>query len=104
MNGDLKAMIDNNKLMRESNPTTDLLNTYAWPGAYPLYYITKDNGVLCPKCANENSALCLAAPDSMDYDPQWAIVDFDINYEDPDLYCDHCNKRIQSAYAEDDSD
>jgi hypothetical protein len=25
----------------------------------------------------------------------------DINWEDPDLICDHCRKRIESAYAED---
>ena len=27
---------------------------YAWPGGYPVYYVTADSGVLCPKCANED--------------------------------------------------
>jgi hypothetical protein len=104
MNSKLRSMIESNTATREWNPKVDLLDFYAWPGGYPMYYVTKDNGVLCPQCANDNSALCLAAPDSMDFDPQWALVDFDINYEDTDLYCDHCNNRIESAYAEDDNE
>ena len=28
------------------------LVSYAWPGGYPVIYITEDNGVLCPDCAN----------------------------------------------------
>lgn len=34
-------------------------------------------------------------------DAEWTIVASEINYEDPTLYCDHCNARIESAYAED---
>jgi len=66
-------------------------DSYAWPGGYPLYYITKDNGVLCPECANTNKFLTLST-----LDPQWFIVTGDINYEDPDLICDNCYKKIQS--------
>lgn len=67
---------------------------FAWPGGYPVAYYTQDNGCLCPKCATENLELTLGE------DPQWKIVAAEINYEDPDLFCDHCNKRIPSAYAE----
>ena len=69
--------------------------TYAWPGGYPLFYITKDGGVLCSKCVNEN--LELVEGD----DPQWRIVAYDINYEDRELYCDNCNEKIESAYGDD---
>ena len=31
----------------------------------------------------------------------WHIAGADINWEDPDLYCDHTGERIESAYAED---
>jgi hypothetical protein len=31
----------------------------------------------------------------------WCLVAVDVNYEDNALYCDHCNARIESAYAED---
>ena len=73
------------------------LDWYAWPGVYPLYYVTKDSSVLCPKCVNENIELL-----SDEHDSQWYIVAYDINYENNDLYCDHCNERIESAYGDDD--
>jgi hypothetical protein len=30
----------------------------------------------------------------------WRVDAFDINWESPDLYCDHCSKPIESAYGE----
>lgn len=71
---------------------------YAWPGGYPLFYITKDAGCLCPKCTNDNIEL-LSDKD----DPQWYIIGSEINWEDTSLYCDHCNKIIESAYSEDET-
>lgn len=69
---------------------------WAWPGGYPIYYVTRDGGVLCSTCANENIELTS--------DPQaeadWCIVASDINWEDPHLTCDHCNKFIGAAYAD----
>lgn len=78
------------------------LASYAWPGGYPIYYICKDSGVLCPKCANSKE--CKEALEDCPDDAQWLIVAAGINYEDPDLYCDHCSERIESAYAEDEID
>jgi hypothetical protein len=69
------------------------LPTYAWPGGYPVYYLAKDNGVLCPKCANEFT-------EGRDNDTQLEPVAFDVNWEDPQLFCEHCNTRIESAYTE----
>lgn len=66
--------------------------TFAWPGGYPLVYMTRDAGVLCPACANDNIKYTLGD------DPQWSIVGSAINYEDPDCTCDHCNKVIEPAY------
>jgi hypothetical protein len=54
-------------------------------------------GALCPTCANSQSEV--GTDDETPAD--WRIVASDINYEDPDLYCDHCHQRIESAYAED---
>jgi len=61
-------------------------------GCYPILYLTGRSDVLCPDCANEYEA-------GSD-DPEAPQV-FDINWEDPDLYCDECSQRIESAYAED---
>lgn len=60
---------------------------YAWPGGYPIYYLSKYT-VQCVDCANK---------DTDEDDP---IIEHDINWEDPSLYCDICGKRIESAYAD----
>lgn len=65
-------------------------------GGYPLYYITADCGVLCPKCANENFERTTDKDD-----PQWFIVDVAVNWEDEELICDNCNEHIESAYGDD---
>lgn len=62
-------------------------DSYAWPGGYPLYYLDSDSTVLCPDCANKED---YTAP----------VTFCDINWEDPDMYCEDCGKRIESAYAE----
>jgi hypothetical protein len=86
------------KPQRDENGT---LPAYAWPGGYPLYYLCGDNGILCPECANKESAVREGDehPDYPDYD-QWRIVAADVNWEDSSLTCDNCSKGIESAYAE----
>lgn len=75
------------------------LPAYAWPGGYPVYYLCADGGVLCPTCANTEPAAWEADKHCPDY-RQWRIVAGEVNWEDPCLTCDHCSKRIESAYAE----
>lgn len=70
--------------------------SYAWPGGYPLYYITADSGVLCPDCVNKNLKLCTEDAS----DKQWHVVACEVNWEDAQLNCDNCYERVQSAYAE----
>lgn len=88
-------------------PTLDLakyrdgdgnVHRYAWPGGYPLYYTTADCGVLCPLCVDAE-AEAIAEADATG-DDQWRLIAADVNWEDPHLYCDHCDERIESAYAE----
>jgi hypothetical protein len=70
---------------------------YAWPGGYPMFAITTDGGCLCHKCcASEHKSIGFTYGSD-----GWAIAALDVNYEDPSLYCDHCNNRIDSVYAED---
>ena len=74
------------------------LPAYAWPGGYPLYYVTADGGVLCPDDANMAEREGLANdPD----DPQWYIIAQEVNWEDTDLVCDHGGEHIPSAYGDD---
>jgi len=68
---------------------------YSSLGCYPIFYLTADNGCLCPQCVEDNIAeACNGGGD-------WRVVVHDVNYEDPYLYCDHCGERIESAYADD---
>lgn len=32
------------------------------------------------------------------------VVAYGVNWEDPDLYCDDCSERIESAYGDKESD
>lgn len=78
------------------------LDSYAWPGSYPLYYIFRDGGTCCPKCANRHI-------EDIDADMRggcrwnshggWALAAADVNY-DEELHCDHCGSQIESAYAD----
>lgn len=72
---------------------------YAWPGGYPLYFITSDGAALSFEAVRENVRLVLESIAHRS-DDGWRVVALDINYEDGLLYCDHTNKRIESAYAE----
>lgn len=71
------------------------LQSFAWPGGYPIFYVTADGGILCPKCCNDNLEL-LNDPN----DKQWHVVAADVNWEDESLYCDHCSGKIESAYGD----
>lgn len=69
---------------------------WAFPGGYPIYYACADGELLCSHCACSHVKLT-ADPDA---ERDWKIVAADINYEDPDLRCSHCDATIESAYCE----
>jgi hypothetical protein len=74
-------------------------NKYAWPGGYPLYLLTADGCALCVECGRkEFKQIAYAAHHDIKRD-DWKIEAACVNWEDPDLYCDHCNEKIESAYA-----
>ena len=68
-------------------------------GGYPFYYVVDSYVAICPECVNENIALC-----KDETNKEWFVTNREVNWEDPSLYCDHCSKRIESAYAEDECD
>ena len=74
---------------------------YAWPGGYPMYIVMADGAALCIDCAKDNYRL-IARSNRDNFTDGWKPAGVDVNYEDPELYCDHCGDRIESAYAEDD--
>jgi hypothetical protein len=73
---------------------------YAWPGGYPLYFITNDGAALSFAAAKEcKDQIASAIADRGDNG--WRVVAIEVNWEDAELFCGHTGKRIESAYAED---
>ena len=67
---------------------------YAWPGGYPMFAITSDGAALCKECC-KNEKSCIGTTTGSD---GWNLIALDINYEDKELYCDHCSTQIEYAY------
>ena len=85
--------------------TKDLKNQlrsgpFAWPGGYPLYFITDDCAALSFDAVSENLRSVLWSIRN-EVNDGWRVIGCDVNWEDASLYCDHTGKRIESAYAED---
>jgi hypothetical protein len=73
---------------------------YAWPGGYPLYFVTSDGGALSFEAVRDNWREIASAHIRRDETCGWHIAGYEINWEDSDLLCDHTGERIESAYAE----
>lgn len=97
----IKTVFDFNKAL-ESGP-------YAWPGMYPLYFVTADGAALSWQAAIEEQNLIrdsiIDHPFNGDrwpvYSDGWRVVAMEVNYEDDDLYCDHTGEKIESAHGSD---
>lgn len=74
---------------------------YAWPGGYPLYFVTADGAALSFKAAKAERRNILEAIRDNDARSGWRICGVDVNWEDTDLTCDHTNEKIESAYGND---
>jgi hypothetical protein len=81
----------------------DALPEFAWPGGYPIFYVFRDGGCLCPACLNRNIT---DVDDANRGEPRfnshggWAVDAFDVNYEDGGHGCDHCGRPRPAAYSE----
>lgn len=81
---------------------TECVPEYAFPGGYPLFYVTKDCETVCPKCVNANLPLFIDGRESF-HDPvdnSYLITHYDINWECTDMQCANCYNQIESAYGE----
>jgi len=75
---------------------------YAWPGGYPLFFITSDGESLSFEAVRDNLRSVIHSMRHKSNDG-WRVVGCDVNWEDASLYCDHTGKRIGSAYAEEEA-
>ena len=72
---------------------------YAWPGGYPMFFIMEDGGTLSFAAVRQEWRQIV-----QDYlwkhDSGWTIAGVCINWEDANLFCDHTNEPIESAYGD----
>ena len=77
---------------------TNILPDFSDPGIYPIFYVVEDYKACCPDCANKAEQ----RQEWFDYGER--ITGAAVNWENTDLYCDFCKKRIESAYAEEEEE
>lgn len=70
---------------------------FAWPGGYPLYFVTNHGCALSFDAVRDNLQSIMGDLVRDDY---CKIVGCDVNYEDDDLVCDHTGEPIESAYVD----
>lgn len=71
---------------------------YAWPGGYNTYYVAADGEPLCHDCVKNNFKRVIYETYRPRQGDMFRVVGQEINYEDDNLYCAHCEKPIEPAY------
>ena len=72
---------------------------YAWPGGYPLYFITDDGEALSFDAVKNNwYQVCYSMRHNLK--DGWGVIGVDVNWEDPGLYCADTNELIECAYCD----
>lgn len=71
---------------------------YAWPGGYPLYFVTDEGAPLSFEAVRQNWRYVCASVRGELRDG-WRVKYLCINWENPELLCDHTGKFIESAYC-----
>lgn len=69
------------------------LESYAWPGGYPIFYLDWESSALCPDCARTSDE----DPSEL---PKFKPVHAMVNYVDYNLYCENCGATIEAAYQD----
>lgn len=87
---DIKTVADLKATLRDG--------PYAWPGGYPMYFITSDGGALSFATVRAEFRN-IADSIRRNIRDGWFVVACDINYEDGDLIDDHTGEKIEVAYV-----
>ena len=72
---------------------------FAWPGGYPLYFITSDGAAISFEAVRENIKSVIWSIRHKVNDG-WSVIGCDVNWEDDSMTCSHTGKAIESAYGE----
>ena len=77
--------------------------SYAWPGGYPMFFIMGDGETMHVECVKARwRDVAWAHINNQFHNRDFLCDAADVNWEDGDMTCCECNKRIESAYAEND--
>lgn len=79
------SRIDTNLKLR----ATIRAGSVAWHGCYPMFLYFADGDACCFKCARAEYKIF-----------RNEITGAAVNWEDTEMYCSHCNNKIDSAYGE----
>ena len=72
---------------------------FAWPGGYPLYFITDDGEALSFEAVRENIKSVIWSMRHKVNDG-WRVIGCEVNWEDDSMTCAHTGEPIESAYGE----
>jgi hypothetical protein len=72
---------------------------FAWPGGYPLYFITSDGGTLSFATVRKELRSVVESIRRSISDG-WRVIACTENWEHTELTDDHTGERIESAYAD----
>lgn len=72
---------------------------FAWPGGYPLHFVTSDGECLSFESVRAEYRQVSAAIREHSRDG-WRVVACEVNWEDADMTCAHSSLPIESAYGE----
>jgi hypothetical protein len=73
---------------------------YTSIGSYPKFMVVGRVQCLCWDCVQENLEQIRESVVSNDTKGDYYPLYIEVNWENPELYCDECSGRIESAYAE----
>ena len=71
--------------MTNEQTAKEELPKFTMIGGYPILYLTDLDEVLCSACASTE---------------EYEIAARGVNWEDPRIFCECCEERIESAYAD----
>lgn len=91
---------------REITNTQELKATlrnggFAWPGGYPLFFLTSDGETLSFEALQDRTTLrCVLDSIKTKANDGWRVVACEVNWEDQEMFCADTAKRIAPAYGE----
>lgn len=88
-------------LLKHSAPAQHLKrfirSPFAFPGGYTLIAVMDDGECLCHECTRDNFREILHCTKHQER-IGWNFKDVTINWEDPSLYCAHCDGPLTPEY------